>query len=57
MSPPRAAARNRPVSSSPSAREVSNLGRPSSIRRRERAKICRQAASVFPVTSAISGYP
>ena len=55
MSPPRAAARNRLVSSSPSAREVSNLGRPSSIRRRARAKICRQAASVFPVTSAISG--
>jgi len=56
MSPPRAAARNRPVSSSPSARDVSNLGRPSSMWRRARANSCRQAASVFPVTSAISGY-
>ena len=37
-----------------SARDVSNRGRPSSIRRRDLAKVCRHAASVLPVMLAIS---
>ena len=36
MSPPAAAARNKAVISAPSAREASNRGRPSSMRRRAR---------------------
>ena len=36
-------------------REVSNRGLPSSTWRRARAKVCRQAGSVLPTASAISG--